>query len=182
MPLVLYTESEAKCTTHDVRRGESAMVSNHLSCSIGAKMGTDAPVLADVPSESHTGPDVADWFRRQMIDIDWRLMEYLFDIQRLLMTRNEERNIATAVECYVYPRPLNKNNVRDHDHLTGKYRCEAHEARKLILRKSGQVALHLPHLQQVQLAPDHLRTPLIPWHRHHTHRPRNAEVADNVLG
>ena len=139
VPFVIYPDCEALCTPHDEKRGESQFYSHHVPCSIGYKLATDVPVLADEPYQSHTGPDVVDWFMRQMLDLQGRCMDYLFDYQRLVMTLNDERNFARAFECYICHRPFNQDKVRDHDHLTGKYRGAAHERCNLILRKTYKV-------------------------------------------
>ena len=70
-----------------------------------------------------------------MFDLQGRCMEYLFDYQHLVMTLNDERNFAGDFECYISHRPFNKDKVRRHDHLTGKYRGGAHERCNLMLRK-----------------------------------------------
>ena len=57
------------CTPHGEKRGESHFFSHHVPCSIGYKLHTDLPVLEDEPNQGHTGPDVLDWFMRQMRDL-----------------------------------------------------------------------------------------------------------------
>ena len=69
MPFVIYADCEALSTPHDEKRGESQFYSHHVQCSIGYKLVTDVPVLADGSYQSHTGPDVVDWFMRQMVDL-----------------------------------------------------------------------------------------------------------------
>ena len=55
MPFVIYAECEALWTPHDVRRGEAKFYSHHDPCSIGYKLVTDLPVLADELCQSHRG-------------------------------------------------------------------------------------------------------------------------------
>ena len=69
VPFVIYADCEALCTPHDEKRGESQFYSHHVPCSIGYKLVTDVPVLADEPYQWHTCPDVVDWFMRQMLDL-----------------------------------------------------------------------------------------------------------------
>ena len=64
MPFVIFADCEALCTSHDEKRGESKFYSQQLPCSIGYKLVTDVPVLGDEPYQSHTGPDVVQWFIR----------------------------------------------------------------------------------------------------------------------
>ena len=52
------------------------------------------------------------------------------------MTLNDERKFGRAFECYSSHRLFNKDKLRHHDELSGKYRGAAHELCKLILRKS----------------------------------------------
>ena len=89
VPFVIYADCEALCTPHDEKRGKSQFYSHHVPCSIGFKLVTDVPVLSDEPYQSHTGPDVVDWFMRQMLDLQGWCMDYLFDYQRLVMTLND---------------------------------------------------------------------------------------------
>ena len=76
---------------------------------------------------------------RQMVDLQARCMDSLFDYQRLDMTLNDERNFARAFECYSCHRPFNKDKVRDLDHLTGKDRGAAHDGCNLMLRRKYKV-------------------------------------------
>ena len=49
----------------------------------------NVPVLTDEPYQSHTDAYLVDWFRRQMLNLQARCMDYLFDYQRLVMTLND---------------------------------------------------------------------------------------------
>ena len=170
MSFVIYADCEAQCTPHDKKRGASKF-SHQVPSSVGYKLLTDLPVLADEPYQSHTGRGVVDWLMRQILDLEGRCMDYLFDKQRLVMTLNVERQFALAYECYIWHRPFNNDKVRDHDHPTNRYRGAAYERWNLMLQKTYKV--RLPEFQGVRLAPDRVGAPLIPLARHHPHRPGN---------
>ena len=59
MPFLIYADCEALFTPHEEKRGESKFYSHDVPYSIGYKLETDVPVLADEPYQSHPG---ADWF------------------------------------------------------------------------------------------------------------------------
>ena len=44
----------------------------------------------------------------------------------LQITPQEEESFQLAEECWLCENPLDDTKVRDHDHLTGKYRGAAH--------------------------------------------------------
>ena len=50
------------------------------------------------------------------------------------MTREDWRAFRTAETCHVCDKPLEGDSVRDHCHITGKYRGAAHNACSLKLR------------------------------------------------
>ena len=52
----------------------------------------DLAVLADEAYQSNTGPDVVESFMLQIVDLEGRCMDCLFDYQLLVMTLHDERN------------------------------------------------------------------------------------------
>jgi hypothetical protein len=59
------------------------------------------------------------------------------------MTPKDTTTHETAQDCHVCEKPLNGDSVRDHCHITGKYRGVAHNASNLKLRLSA-VKTHIP--------------------------------------
>ena len=47
------------------------------------------------------------------------------------MTPEEEESFQPSTICWLCENPLGEDTVRDHDHLTGKYRGAAHNKFKL---------------------------------------------------
>ena len=40
------------------------------------------------------------------------------------MTKTDKKNFSSATTCQLCEKPLNGDSVRDHCHITGKYRME----------------------------------------------------------
>ena len=75
---------------------------------------------------SHFGSDCIDWFVDQMMNINYRASQ-LKDLS-LNMTQEDEKHFNETNFCWLCEQPFNiiLDKVRDHDHLTGKYRGPAH--------------------------------------------------------
>ena len=48
-PFLIYADCMAICTPQEVKRGYSKFYSHHFRCSIGSKLVTDVPLLANEP-------------------------------------------------------------------------------------------------------------------------------------
>ena len=87
------------------------------------------------PIELYRGPDAAKVFCK-------KIQEYIKDIYYLIkktnkkieMTEKEQEEFNSATECYICKKELNNVIVRDHCHLTGKYRSPAHNKCNLNLK------------------------------------------------
>ena len=52
----------------------------------------------------------------------------------MIFTDNDAMTHNKAINCHVCEKPLNGDSVKDHCHITGKYRGAAHNACNLKLR------------------------------------------------
>lgn len=75
------------------------------------------------------GPKCVEWFAEELL----RLADSIQDIYNrpkpLKMTRTNDRNFASATHCHICEQKFEEyddDRVRDHCHLTGKYRGAAH--------------------------------------------------------
>ena len=140
VPFVVYADSESICLPHDVHKKESHFYAHHVVCAIGYKLVSEIPEFSNEPYQSHTGPDVMDWFMAQLRDLEARCMALLFDNQRLVMTMADQRAFNAAWFCYICNRALTPGDkVRDHDHITGRYRGAAHDRCNILLRKTYKI-------------------------------------------
>ena len=75
---------------------------------------------------SYFGTDCTKWFVNRMLTLEKIANNYFKTNLELQITPQEEESFQLAEECWLCENPLDDTKVRDHDHLTGKYRGAAH--------------------------------------------------------
>ena len=75
---------------------------------------------------SYFGTDCNEWFVKEMLILEHKANKYFKTNLELQITPQEEESFQLAEECWLCENPLDDTKVRDHDHLTGKYRGAAH--------------------------------------------------------
>ena len=75
---------------------------------------------------SYIGTDCTKWFVNRMLTLEKIANNYFETNLELEITPQEEESFQLAEECWLCENPLDDTKVRDHDHLTGKYRGAAH--------------------------------------------------------
>ena len=75
---------------------------------------------------SYFGIDCTKWFVNRMLTLEKIASKYFKTNLELEMSQEEEVQFQLAEECWLCENPLDDTKVRDHDHLTGKYRGAAH--------------------------------------------------------
>ena len=76
---------------------------------------------------SYFGTDCKKWFVKEMLKIEQEANNYFKSNIEVQITPQEEESVLLAEECWFCENPLGDEKVRDHDHLTGKYRGAAHD-------------------------------------------------------
>ena len=75
---------------------------------------------------SYFGIDCTTWFVNRMLTLEKIANNFFKTNLELEITPQEEESFQLAEECWLCENPLDDTKVRDHDHLTGKYRGAAH--------------------------------------------------------
>ena len=75
---------------------------------------------------SYFGIDCTTWFVNRMLTLEKIASKYFKTNLELEMSQEKEVQFQLAEECWLCENPLDDTKVRDHDHLTGKYRGAAH--------------------------------------------------------
>ena len=88
------------------------------------------------------GADCVDWFLNKMLEFEKVAMEHYFDEQRLVMTDLEEFIYSRDTKCWICKKwldPAANDKVKDHDHVTGRFRGAAHRKCNLRLRRTCKI-------------------------------------------
>ena len=80
----------------------------------------------EIKYRSYFGTDCTKWFVKEMLILEQEANKYFKTNLELQITPQEEESFQLAEECWFCENPLDDTKVRDHDHLTGKYRVAAH--------------------------------------------------------
>ena len=104
--------------------------------------------LDSIPYETYTGENVCEHFLQQLLKYQEKCLEFLFDETRLVMTPPDVQDFNAATLCCICQHPLPNDSssdriacrkVRDHDHISGKYRGAAHSNCNIRLRTTYKI-------------------------------------------
>ena len=77
--------------------------------------------------DSPLGYENVDWFVNEMIKLENKMNFYFKNTKKdIIMTQEDEEHFRNNNICYFCETEILENKVRDHCHLTGKYRGVAH--------------------------------------------------------
>ena len=82
----------------------------------------------------YRGPDVMERLVESLLDEVEDIKRQLKNPTPIQMTPEDEASFLSAKECFVCEELLGRDRVRDHDHLTGKFRGAAHSRCNLLLQ------------------------------------------------
>ena len=132
---IIYADFEALTTKVeglDPTKSNSRKTQHHEACSycyivVRCVGGTNPPV-------EYRGPNAAEHFLEALREEERRIKAVLANPKAMHMTREDWRTHNSATSCHICEKPLDGDAVRDHCHITGKYRGTAHNACNLKLR------------------------------------------------
>ena len=160
IPFVVYADFECLTTLIGNPDGESRKTmpyQSHVPCSVGLIVVSTMQGGDAFEYEWYTGKDVCEKFLQRICDIEGICVDYIFQNARMRMTHEDEIDFDQAVICYICGKPFddatqegqvtdgilqgrfNARKVREHDHISGKYRGAAHQTCNLRLRKTYKI-------------------------------------------
>jgi len=135
-PIVIYADFEALLVKMDVKRGEKTMViQKHEAMSYGfvVKASEDVPPELlekyNIPTSpviyrgSEVSQDVGRYFVEAIVDVGRRIEDLLKTRVPMIISEEEEKTHQECKVCYLCKRSIiGREKVRDHCHLSGKFR------------------------------------------------------------
>ena len=99
------------------------------------------------PSVTYRGPNVPETFVQYMA-AEWEKINALVENPKPLhLTPEEETNFWLVIDCHICGKQLDEDRVRDHCHLTGRYRGAAHNSCNINYKWKGRIPVVFHNLR-----------------------------------
>ena len=143
VPFIIYADFEAitkkihGCMKND-DKSFTEEYQKHIDCSYGYKLVCCYDDKYSKPVQIYRGKDSAYKFLEKMLDevIHCKKIVKKHFNKELIMTKDDENNFKKSTECHICNKKYNEKDirVRDHCHITGKFRGSAHQDCNLQLK------------------------------------------------
>lgn len=141
-PFVIYADFEGILQKWSEKVGESTLYQKHIPMSVAYYLKCD---YNDEISKFKIfrGKECLKWFINELKDVGQKIDQILkFDVVQMIpLDENTEKLFQAADRCWICENTFSKTDikVRDHCHLTGKYRGPAHQSCNLNFKTSHVV-------------------------------------------
>ncbi|XP_067205407.1 uncharacterized protein [Linepithema humile] len=130
VPFVVYADLECTLEKKEDQDGTTYAYQHHRAFSVGyyVSCAYDNSLSS---YKSYRGEDCTAWFVNELHDLTHRVKAIRTTVVPMAdLTREESEEFRSAVTCHVCEKPLTADDtrVRDHCHLTGRYRGAAHSS------------------------------------------------------
>ncbi|XP_067211792.1 uncharacterized protein [Linepithema humile] len=130
VPFVVYADLECTLEKKEDQDGTTYAYQHHRAFSVGyyVSCAYDNSLSS---YKSCRGEDCTAWFVNELHDLTHRVKAIRTTVVPMAdLTREESEEFRSAVTCHVCEKPLTADDtrVRDHCHLTGRYRGAAHSS------------------------------------------------------
>ena len=148
-PFVLYADFECLLEKgtgdqQNAKRKRTTLYQKHIPCSVGVFITCAQEEVFKPRYETYTGKNVCKWLLDRLFKLAEELMIILEDGKRIQMTEEDQITFNQTSVCWICFRPFDQadnllEKVRDHDHLTGKFRGAAHSKCNLQLQQNKKI-------------------------------------------
>ena len=132
VPFVIYCDMECFCVPNENEPNQSI---EYVPCSYGYQLVCSDPTYSK-PPVLYRGPNVVENFIRSLLDEEAYISGIMSINYPLRMSEEDERQFEEASVCHICEKQFDEESVkvRDHDHLTSKYRGAAHDSCNLMFQ------------------------------------------------
>ncbi|CAB4042755.1 Hypothetical predicted protein, partial [Paramuricea clavata] len=157
VPFVIYADFES-ILVPEKRKEKSGnpedesstdLYQTHKACSFGLKTVCHYDDKYSGEYKSYVGSDAALVFLKTVVKESFRCREMTDKIfrKKMVITPEEEAEFLVTKNCQICGNDLCEDRVRDHDHVTGKYRGAAHNICNLKYRITWKVPVVFHNLR-----------------------------------
>ena len=145
-PFVIYADFECILKPNNEntnRKSNSKAYAEHYVCAAAFFICSSNEQIYPSQYLYHDGINSDEWFLNRINQISTNLMEFLLNNERLIMTEADQNAFNEAKSCWIcgieFDLRFPSTKVRDHDHMTGKYRGAAHSLCNLQLQQNMRI-------------------------------------------
>ena len=149
IPFKIYADTECLLKRIDIKEGKyTKLYQEHIRNSICAKL-----VCIDnrftLPTIIFEGKNCINNFIKWIFTQQERINQIINNHfnKKLKMTIEDENNYQNSKDCWICNEKLDKDKVRDHCHITGKYRGAAHSKCNLKLKIPRKIPIIFHNLE-----------------------------------
>ena len=154
-PFVIFADFESllqpKAEERGAKQRRTKLYQEHIPSAVGVYLVSAYESLFPSQYATYTGPDVVVWFLEYVLDLTKRLKPFLEINQLLVMTQIDIAAHETATICWLcgqaFEDTQNLSKVRDHNHMTGKYRGAAHMICNIQLQQEKRIPIFFHNLR-----------------------------------
>jgi len=156
VPFVIYADFEAitekvTTTTNDPAKSYTNKYQKHTDCGFGYKLVCCYDDKYSKPVETYRGPNAVHSFMKKMLEevkSIKKIRKEHFN-KDMIMTKLDIASFKLAKKCHICDELYKSNDigVRDHCHVTGKYRGSAHESCNLSFRLTDKIPVIFHNLR-----------------------------------
>ena len=155
-PFVIYADIEAllvpiKNNEQDPKNSYTINKHKHEACSIGYIVVCSENDKLSKPPKKFKGKDAISKFFEALFEEEKEIIEHMkrFKKSDIIMTPAQCDEYKVAKNCYICDGIFTDDNrkVRDHCHVSGKYRGAAHNICNLQLRLSPEIPIYFHNLK-----------------------------------
>ena len=155
-PFVIYADIEAllipiKNSKQDPNNSYTINKHKHEACSIGYKVVCSENDKYSKPFKMFRGKDAISKFFEALFEEEKEIIEHMKNFKKtdMIMNKTQIDEYKVAKKCYICDGVFTDDNkkVRDHCHVSGKYRGAAHNECNLQLKLSHQIPIIFHNLK-----------------------------------
>ena len=100
--------------------------------------------------ESPLGYDNVDWFVKEILKLENKIAFYFKETKKaIIMTQEDEEDYKNNNICRICEKNIESDKVRDHCHLTGRYRSPSHNVCNINVKQKTVILYHLHFITSV---------------------------------
>lgn len=127
VPFAVYADFESIVKPIDEQKGENTKAyQEHISCGYALKLVCRDDESLSLPTVLYRGEDSISKFINSLEDVYKYVSNILYNPKPMEITEEQEQSFKKSTTCHICEDIITDKKVRDHCHITGKYRGPAH--------------------------------------------------------